>query len=73
MVHSSEDALIPTASAVTTVTSGRPTGRLRWLSPASTTCVPPKLQQEWELLHYEGWRAIDSSLEWRDVPYEVDQ
>lgn len=45
-------------------TMEQPTAMLRWLN------ITGRLQQRWEIRHYDGASLVQVDHEWRDVPTE---
>jgi hypothetical protein len=60
-------ANIPIAS-----TTAKPTPRLRWTPKSKMQAHDLKLQQAWEIVHYDGHRPVRMEIEWRDIPIEMD-
>lgn len=48
----------------------RPTVRLRWVPKSMMQAMDLKLQQAWEITHYENGKVARAEIEWRDVPVE---
>lgn len=57
------DMLAPTISS-----SWEPTAQLRWVPLSSFQAHRLKLQQAWNVTHYEDSRPVKIETEWRDVP-----
>ena len=51
-------------------TTSKPTNRLRWVPRSMMQAMDLKLQQAWEIVHYDGLRPTSIETEWRDVPVE---
>jgi hypothetical protein len=49
------------------------TPQLRWLGSRTTTTSPPRLQQAWQVLRLDDKGiAVESVIEWRDVPLHLE-
>ena len=51
-------------------TTAKPSMRLRWVPKSMMQAMDLKLQQAWEITHYDGARPVRLEVEWRDVPIE---
>jgi len=65
-----EDGTIILAPSVST--TAKPTNRLRWVPKSMMQAADLKLQQAWEIVHYEGARPTRIEVEWRDIPVEQE-
>jgi len=52
-------------------TTAKPTMRLRWVPRSMKWASDLKLQQAWEITHYDGVRPTRLETEWRDIPVET--
>jgi hypothetical protein len=51
-------------------TTAKPTMQLRWIARSMLQAGDFKLQQAWEIVHYDGARPTRLETEWRDIPIE---
>ena len=53
-------------------TTSKPTNRLRWVPRSIMQAAGLKLQQAWEIVHYNGAQPTSIETEWRDIPVELN-